>query len=160
MRTWNETLPEVGHLLYLHDHTSSRMRITDHLDHQQQGIDALPDLLSGQFSMDPAIISEVNSDTIFSPLKYRSLINDHCFSLTLSIPAVLINWTYPVSRIRYCWHCSKSLSSELCESAGLLTFSLFPHFYFPLLFLPVFLSPFPHLSCSVYWSPLLLTTLM
>lgn len=38
----------------------TRMRITDHLDHQQQGIDALPDLLSGQFSMDPSVISEVN----------------------------------------------------------------------------------------------------
>ena len=59
MRTWERDYTRSGSPFYIISMT--RMRITDHLDHQQQGIDALPDLLSGQFSMDPSVISEVNS---------------------------------------------------------------------------------------------------
>lgn len=44
-----------------HTHTLPRMCIHDHLDHQQQGLNALPDLLSGQLSVDPSIISEVQA---------------------------------------------------------------------------------------------------
>lgn len=35
-----------------------RLPLSEHLDHQQQGLEAFPDLFSGQLSVDPSVISE------------------------------------------------------------------------------------------------------
>ena len=58
-----------------------RMCINGHLDQQQLGLDALPDLLSGQFSINPSVITDVR-DSLFCnhpPVlfcAYRSAINN------------------------------------------------------------------------------------
>ena len=38
----------------------SQLCINGHVEHSQQGIDALPDMLCGHLSLDPAIIADVS----------------------------------------------------------------------------------------------------
>ena len=67
----------------------SQLCLSGHLDHTQQGLDALPDMLSGHFSVDPMFLSNVSYACIYvcwGTYMYKQCI-EHC---TCCAPLILV----------------------------------------------------------------------